>query len=99
MKAWMSSNFGKFAIELWSLINIRIEFLLNILKKNKPIKTKFSLLCRKCHANQMIHRFFFQIIPPVPELLTIMQDDGSDVETETSQSTKITGVGKVTKYL
>ena len=43
MKAWMSSNFGKFAIELRSLINVRIEFLLNILKTNIPIKTKFVI--------------------------------------------------------
>ena len=41
MKAWMSLNFGKFAIELWPLINVRIEFLLNILKTNRSIKTKF----------------------------------------------------------
>ena len=34
MKYLMSSNFGKFAIELRSLINVRIEFLLNILKTN-----------------------------------------------------------------
>ena len=32
MKAWMSSNFGKFAIELRPLINVRIGVLLNILK-------------------------------------------------------------------
>ena len=43
MKAWMSSNFGKFAIELRPLINVRIEFLLNILKTNRPIKTKFCI--------------------------------------------------------
>ena len=43
MKAWMSSNFGKFAIELQPLINIRFEFLLNILKTNRPIKTKFYI--------------------------------------------------------
>ena len=41
MKAWMSSNFGKFAIELRPLINVRIEFLL--LKTNRPIKTKFCI--------------------------------------------------------
>ena len=41
MKAWMSSNFGKFATELLSLIDVRIEFLFNILKTNRPIKTKF----------------------------------------------------------
>ena len=39
MKAWMSSNFGKFETELLPLINVRIEFLLNILKTNIPIKT------------------------------------------------------------
>ena len=45
MKAWMSSNFGKFETELLPLINvrIRIEFLLNILKTNRPIKTKFCI--------------------------------------------------------
>ena len=31
MKAWMSSNFGKFATELRPLIDVRIKFLLNIL--------------------------------------------------------------------
>ena len=41
MKAWMSSNLGKFAIELRPLINVRIEFLLNILKTNRQIKTNF----------------------------------------------------------
>ena len=43
MKAWMSSNFGKFATELRPLIDIRIKFLLNILKTNRPIKTKFCI--------------------------------------------------------
>ena len=41
MKAWMSSNFGKFATELLPLIDVRIELLFNILKMNRPIKTKF----------------------------------------------------------
>ena len=41
MKAWMSSNFGKFATELLPLIDVRIEFLFNILKTNRRIKTKF----------------------------------------------------------
>ena len=40
MKAWMSLNFGKFATELRPLIDVRIWFLLNILKTNSPIKTK-----------------------------------------------------------
>ena len=44
MKAWMSSNFGKFATELRPLINVRIEFLLNILKMKRPIKTKLCML-------------------------------------------------------
>ena len=43
MKAWMSSNFGKFAIELRLLINVRIEFLLNILKTNRLVKNKFCI--------------------------------------------------------
>ena len=43
MKAWMSSNFGKFETELLPLINVRIEFLLNILKTKRPIKTKFCI--------------------------------------------------------
>ena len=56
MNAWMSSNFGKFAIELRPLINVRIEFLLNILKTNRPIKTKFCIhifiedLCWQCKS-------------------------------------------------
>ena len=43
MKAWMSSNLGKFATELLPLTDVRIEFLLNILKTNRPIKTKFCI--------------------------------------------------------
>ena len=43
MKAWMSSNFDKSATELWPLIDVRIEFLLNISKTNRPIKTKFCI--------------------------------------------------------
>ena len=43
MKAWMSSNFGKFATELRPLIDVRIYFLLNILKTYRPIKTKFCI--------------------------------------------------------
>ena len=43
MKAWMSSNFSKFATELRPLIDVRIEFLLNIFKTNRPIKTKFCI--------------------------------------------------------
>ena len=43
MKAWISSNFGKFATELRPLIDVRITFLLNILKTNRPINTKFCI--------------------------------------------------------
>ena len=43
MKAWMSLNFGKFATELRPFIDVRIWFLLNILKTNSPIKTKFCI--------------------------------------------------------
>ena len=43
MKAWMSLNLCKFATELRPLIDVRIEFLLNILKTNRPIKTKFCI--------------------------------------------------------
>ena len=43
MKAWMSSNFGKFLTELQPLIDVRIEFLLNILNTNRPTKTKFCI--------------------------------------------------------
>ena len=43
MKAWMSSNFGKFATKLRPLIDVRIKFLLNILKTYRPIKTKFCI--------------------------------------------------------
>ena len=43
MKSWMSSNFGKFETELLPLINVRIEFLLNILKTIRAIKTKICI--------------------------------------------------------
>ena len=43
MKAWISSNFGKFATELLPLIDDRIEFLFNILKTNRPIKTRVCI--------------------------------------------------------
>ena len=55
MKAWMSSNFGKFATESLPLIDVRIEFLLNILKTNRPIKTKFCI-------NIIIDKIYFGIV-------------------------------------
>ena len=55
MKAWMSSNLGKFETELLPLINVRIEFSLNTLKTNGPIKTKFCILV-------MIDKIYFGIV-------------------------------------
>ena len=62
MKAWMSLNFGKFAIELLPLIEVRIDFLFNIFKTNRPIKTKF---CKHIIINKIyfgiVNRCFLQI--------------------------------------
>ena len=55
MKAWMSSNFAKFATELLPLIDVRIEFLFNILKTNRPIKTKFG-------KHNIIEKIYFGIV-------------------------------------
>ena len=55
MKDWMSSNFGKFSTELRPLIDVRIELLLNILKTNRPIKTKF-------YIHIIIHKFYVGIV-------------------------------------
>ena len=55
MKAWMISNFGKFATELLPLIDVRIEFLFNIIKTNRPIKTKF---CKHI----IIDKIYFSIV-------------------------------------
>ena len=59
MKAWMSSNFGKFATELRPLNDVRIEFLLNILKTNRPIKTKFCIhiIIDKTYVGNVNHCF------------------------------------------
>ena len=61
MKAWMSSNFCKFATELLPLIDVRIEFLFNILKTNRPIKTKFCkhIIIDKIYFG-IVYRFFFR---------------------------------------
>ena len=62
MKAWMSSNFSKFETELLPLIDVRIEFLLNILKTNRPVKTKFciQIIMDKIYFG-IINLFFSQI--------------------------------------
>ena len=57
MKAWMSLNFGKFATELRPLIKVRIEFLLNIFKTNRPIKTKFCIIIDKIYVGNVDHCF------------------------------------------
>ena len=59
MKAWMSSNFCKFATELRPLINIRIEILHNILKTNRPIKTTFCIhiIIDKIYVGNVNHCF------------------------------------------
>ena len=63
MKAWMSSIFGKFATELRPLIDVRIKFLLNILKTNRPIKTKFCIhiIIDKIYVVICKSLFFLQI--------------------------------------
>ena len=62
MKAWMSSNFGKFATKLLPLIDVRIEFLFNIFKTNRTIKTK---LCKHIIIDKInfgiVNRCFSQI--------------------------------------
>ena len=61
MKAWMSSNFGKFATELQPLIDVIILFLLNILKMNRSIKTKFCkhIIIDKIYFG-IVNRCFFR---------------------------------------
>ena len=60
MKAWMSSNLGKFATELLPLIDVRIAFMFNILKTNRPIKTKFCkhIIIDKIYFRIVNHCFF-----------------------------------------
>ena len=62
MKAWMSSNFSKFATELRPLIDVRIEFLFNILKTHRQIKTKFCkhIIIDKIYFG-IVNRCFSQI--------------------------------------
>ena len=62
MKAWMSLNFGKFATELLPLIDVRIEFLFNILKTNRPFRTKFCKhsIIAKIYCG-IVNRCFSQI--------------------------------------
>ena len=73
MKSWMSWNFGKFAIELRPLINVRIEFLLNILKKNRPIKTKFCIhiTIDKIYVGNVSHCFFLKFATELRPLIDV----------------------------
>ena len=72
MKAWMSSNLGKFATELLPLIDVRIEFLLNIMKTNRPIKTKFciNIIIDKIYFG-IVNRCFLQIGKRVTALIDV----------------------------
>ena len=72
MKAWMSSNLGKFATELLPLIDVRIEFLLNMLKTNRPIKTKFCMhiIIDKIYFGN-INRFFRKVETELRPLIDI----------------------------
>ena len=59
MKAWMSSNFRKFATELRPLIDVRIWVLLNILRTNLQIETKFciNIIIDKIYVDIVNHCF------------------------------------------
>ena len=72
MKTWMSTNFGKFATELRPLIDVRIEFLLNILKTNGPIKTKFciDIIVDKIYFGIVKRHFFSNLQQSYGPLLT-----------------------------
>ena len=55
-------EFRQFATELLPLIDVRIEFFLNILKTNRPIKTKFCIhiIIDKIYSG-IVNRCFSQI--------------------------------------
>ena len=57
MKAWTSLNFGKFATALLPLIDVRIEFLFNISKTNRPIKFCKHIIIDKIYAGIVNHCF------------------------------------------
>ena len=48
MKAWMSSNFGKFATELLPLIDVRIEFLAHLSRRLKGELIVYRSIRRPC---------------------------------------------------
>ena len=55
-------EFGKCATELLPLIDVRIEFLFNVFKTNRPIKTKFCkhIIIDKIYFG-IVNRCFSQI--------------------------------------
>ena len=65
-----NSNFGKYATELRPLIDVRIKFLLNILKTSRPIKTKFCIhiIIDKIYVVICKSLFFLQICNRVTAL-------------------------------
>ena len=73
MKAWISSNFGKFATELRPLIDVRIKFLLIILKTNRPIKTKFCIhiIIVKIYVVICNHCFFCKFATELQPLIDV----------------------------
>ena len=73
MKAWMSSNFRKFAIELRPLINVRLELLLNILKTDRPIKTKFCIhiIIYNIYVGNVNHCFFCKFATELRPLIDV----------------------------
>ena len=73
MNIWMSSNFGKFATELLPLFDVRIEFLLDILKTNRPIKTKFCIhiIIDKIYFGIVNRCFFFKLATELRPLIDI----------------------------
>ena len=69
MKAWMSSNFGKFATELLPLIDVRIEFLFNIFKTVDRLMPNFvNTLSSTRSTFGIVNRFFSQISKRVTAL-------------------------------
>ena len=68
MKAWMSSNFGKFATELRPLIDVIIKFLLNILKTNRLRPNFVYTLSLTRSTLLFVNRCFLQLCNRVTAL-------------------------------
>ena len=62
MKAWISSNFGKFATELRPLTDVRIKFLLNILKRIDRLRPNFVYTLSSTRSTLLfVNHCFLQI--------------------------------------